>query len=126
MTAVAERTMFGGLRASVAYRFATGRPFTPVSGATYDSQQQVYVPSYGAAMSERLPDFRRLDFSTSYYRQLSPSLQSVVFVSLMNVLDRNNAQRYRYNTDYSQRFLVSSLFERSIYFGATITWLENR
>ncbi|HUQ81540.1 MAG TPA: carboxypeptidase-like regulatory domain-containing protein [Gemmatimonadaceae bacterium] len=127
MTAVAERSMFGGLRASVAYRFATGRPFTPVSGATYDAQQRVFVPSYGAPMSERLPDFRRLDFSTSYFRQLSPSLQSVVFVSLMNVLDRNNAQRYRYNADYSQRHLVSSLFERSVYFGGTITWLrENR
>ena len=78
-------------------------------------------------MSERLPAFRRLDFSTSYFRQITPGLQSVVFVSLMNMLDRTNAQRYRYNADYSRRFIVSSLFERSVYFGATITWLkENR
>jgi hypothetical protein len=50
-----------------------------------------------------------------------------VFVSLMNMLDRNNAQRYRYNADYTRRYIVSSLFERSVYFGATITWLkENR
>ena len=78
-------------------------------------------------MSERLPDFRRLDLSTSYFRQITPGLQSVVFVSLMNMLDRNNAQRYRYNPDYSRRYLVPSLFERSVYFGGTITWLkENR
>ena len=127
MTAVAERRIFGGLRASVAHRFATGRPFTPVSGAAYDSRQQVFVPAYGAPMSERLPAFRRLDLSTSYFRQITPGLQSVVFVSLMNVLDRNNAQRYRYNADYSRRYLVSSLFERSVYFGGTVTWLkENR
>jgi hypothetical protein len=127
MTSVVERSMFGGLRAAIAYRYATGRPFTPVSAATYDSQQQVYVPAYGAPMSERLPAFRRLDVSTSYFRQITPSLQSVFFVSLMNLLDRNNAQRYRYNTDYSRRYLVSSLFERSVYFGGTITWLkENR
>ena len=127
MTTVAERSLFAGIRGSVAYRFATGRPFTPVSGATYDSQYEVYVPSFGTAMSERLPAFRRLDVSASYFRQFRPGLQSVVFVSLMNVLDRNNAQRYRYSADYSQRFLVSSLFERSIYFGGTIMWSkENR
>jgi hypothetical protein len=127
VTAVAERSMFGGLRASLAYRFATGRPFTPVVGATYDSVQRVYVPSYGEPMVDRLPAFQRLDFSTSYFRQLTPGLQSVVFVSLMNMLDRTNAQRYRYNADYSRRYIVSSLFERSVYFGATITWLkENR
>jgi len=127
MTAVAERTITGGLRASLAYRFATGRPFTPVGSAAFDDRQQVYVPSYGAPMSERLPDFRRLDVSTSYFRQITPGLQSVVFVSLMNMLDRNNAQRYRYSADYSRRYLVPSLFERSVYFGGTITWLkENR
>jgi hypothetical protein len=127
VTAVAERSLFGGLRTSIAYRYATGRPFTPVAGATYDSQQRVYVPTYGPPMSERLPTFRRLDFSTSYFRQLTPGLQSVVFVSLMNMLDRTNAQRYTYNADYSRRTIASSLFERSVYFGATITWLkENR
>ena len=78
-------------------------------------------------MSERLPAFRRLDVSTSYFRPLTPQLQGVFFVSLMNVLDRKNAQRFRYNANYSRRFVVSSLFERSVYFGATITWLkENR
>lgn len=127
MTVVAERTLLGGMRASIAYRYATGRPITPVASATYDATQQVYVPAYGAPLSERLPAFRRLDFSTSYFRQITPGLQSVVFVSLMNMLDRTNAQGFRYSPDYSRRFVVSSLFERSIYFGGTITWLkENR
>jgi hypothetical protein len=85
------------------------------------------VPTYGAAMGERLPAFRRLDLSTSYFRQLTPGLQSVLFVSLMNMLDRENAQSFRYSPDYSRRHLVPSLFERSVYFGGTITWLrENR
>ena len=126
-TVVAERSLLGGLRAALAYRYATGRPFTPVTGSTYNAEQQVYVPQYGAPMSERLPAFRRLDFSTSYYRQVTPGMQTVVFVSLMNMLDRTNAQQYTYNADYSRRSVVPSLFERSVYFGATITWLkENR
>jgi len=126
-TVVAERSLLGGLRASLAYRYATGRPFTPVTGSTHDAEQRVYVPQYGEPMSERLPAFRRLDFSTSYYRQFTPEVQTVLFVSLMNLLDRTNVQKYTYNADYSRRTVVPSLFERSVYFGATITWLkENR
>jgi vitamin B12 transporter len=127
LTAVAERTIVAGWRASMAYRHATGRPVTPVVASTYDGAQQVFVPTYGSPMSERLPAFHRLDLSTSYFRQITPGLQSVVFVSLMNMLDRENAQSFRYNPDYSRRFVVPSIFERSVYFGGTITWLkENR
>ena len=127
MTAVAERTIVGGLRASMAYRYATGRPFTPVTGSLYDGTRQVFVPEYGAAMSERLPAFRRLDLSASYFRPVGSTLQTVAFVSVMNILDRENAQSFRYSPDYSTRHLVPSLFERSVYFGGTITWLkENR
>ena len=127
MTTVAERTIVGGLRASMAYRYATGRPFTPVTGSVYDASRRVFVPGYGAPMSERLPAFRRLDLSASYFRPIGPTFQTVAFVSVMNILDRENAQSFRYSPDYSTRHLVPSLFERSVYFGGTITWLkENR
>lgn len=127
VTTVAERTIVGGLRASAAYRYATGRPFTPVTGSAYDAARRVFVPEYGAPMSERLPAFRRVDVSASYFRPIGATLQTVVFVSMMNILDRENAQSFRYSADYSTRHLVPSLFERSVYFGGTITWLkENR
>jgi hypothetical protein len=78
-------------------------------------------------MSERLPAFRRLDLSASYFRQVTPALQTVIFASVMNVFDRENAQSVRYTPDYARRQIVPSLFERSVYFGGTITWLkENR
>ena len=124
MTTVAERTIVGGLRASMAYRYATGRPFTPVTGSTYDGAQRVFVPEYGSPMSERLPAFRRLDLSASYFRPIGSTLQTVAFVSVMNILDRENAQSFRYSPDYSRRHLVPSLFQRSVYFGGTITWLK--
>jgi hypothetical protein len=127
LTTVAERTIIGGLRASMAYRYATGRPFTPVTGSMYDGTQRVFVPEYGSPMSERLPAFRRLDLSASYFRPVGSTLQTVAFVSVMNILDRENAQSFRYSPDYSRRHLVPSLFDRSVYFGGTITWLkENR
>ena len=127
LTTVAERAVVGGLRALVAYRYATGRPFTPVFGSEYDPSHRVFVPEYGAPMSERLPAFRRVDLSASYFRQVTPSLQTVLFASIMNIFDRDNAQSVRYTADYSRREMVPSLFERSVYFGGTITWLkENR
>lgn len=127
LTAVAERAVAGGLRASMAYRYATGRPFTPVVGSEHDASHQVFVPQYGTAMSERLPAFRRVDLSASYFHQVTPSLQTVLFASVMNIFGRENAQAARYTADYSRREMVPSLFERSVYFGGTITWLkENR
>ncbi|HEX6053239.1 MAG TPA: hypothetical protein VFZ21_28420, partial [Gemmatimonadaceae bacterium] len=127
LTTVAERAIIGGLRASVAYRYATGRPFTPVVGSEFDASQQVFVPEYGEPMSERLPAFRRVDLSASYFRQVTPSLQTVLFASVMNLFGRENAQSVRYTADYSDRRIVPSLFERSVYFGGTVTWLkENR
>ena len=127
LTTVAERSVVGGVRASVAYRYATGRPFTPVAGSEYDAVHGVFIPAYGAPMSERLPAFRRVDLSASYFRQVTPSLQTVLFASVMNIVGRENAQGVRYSSDYSHRRITPSLFERSVYFGGTITWLkENR
>ena len=73
-------------------------------------------------MSERLPDFHRLDFSIGHLRRFGESLQAVFFYSLSNALDRENVHAYRYSADYSQRIPVRSLFNRSHYFGATVTW----
>ena len=55
---------------TVQYWAATGRPFTPVAGAAFDSARALYVPTYGAPNSERFPAFRRLDLSVSRTRPL--------------------------------------------------------
>jgi vitamin B12 transporter len=121
LTALAERRWLG-IISSVAYRYATGRPFTPVVSATFDPSRSMWAPTYGTPMSERLPDFHRLDFSIGHLRRFGESLQAVFFYSLSNALDRENVHAYRYSADYSQRIPVRSLFNRSHYFGATVTW----
>lgn len=122
VTAIADRALPYGFRAAAAFRHGTGRPFTPVLDATFDAAQQVYVPRYGSPMSERLPAFQRIDLSASYYRPISGEMQVVFFVSMMNVFDRNNVHRYRYNADYSQRYPVAGIFQRSVFFGGSMTW----
>jgi hypothetical protein len=121
ITATAERRWAGSIMSAIAYRHATGRPFTPVVGATHDTARDVWVPIYGPAMSNRLPAYHRVDISASWFRQFSPSLQGVVFWSVSNVLDRRNIHEYRYTSDYSARVPARSIFNRAHYFGAAIT-----
>ena len=71
-------------------------------------------------MSERLPAFRRFDISGSYYHRFSAAMQAVFYASLSNVLDRENVYGYRYSRDYRERAPVRSIFNRSLYFGASL------
>jgi vitamin B12 transporter len=120
LTAMLTRQWARGWQTSAAYRHATGRPFTPVVSATFDEARRLWVPTYGIAMSERLPPFHRLDLSASWFRRISPSLQVVAYWSMSNVLDRANVHAYRYSSDYTQRLPVRSIFERSHYFGMSV------
>ncbi len=119
---ISERTWRNRWRLALAYRYASGRPFTPVTSAALDSTRQVWVPSYGAPFSERLPAFFRVDAAASWLHSFWPNSLMVVFVAVQNVLDRKNVYDYRYNADYSVRIPTRSMFNRSIYFGATINW----
>ncbi len=120
-TAVVERHFGMHWTIATAYRAATGRPFTPITGATFDDDRDIYTAEYGAPMGERLPDFRRLDLSVSWFGRITPAWQAVFYVTLTNALDRTNVQAYRYSPDYTRRTPVQSVFNRSIYFGTTIT-----
>lgn len=119
---IAERGFANGVRLGATYRSASGKPYTPITGASFDAPRNVYVPMYGAEMSERFPGLRRFDVSLSRFRPLSPSLLSVVYASLSNVFNHENVQSWSYSRDYTQRVAVPSIFNRSVYFGASLIW----
>jgi hypothetical protein len=126
VSVVADENLPGGWTASVAARYATGKPFTPVSGSTLDAARGVWVPRYAAPNSERLPPLQRLDCSLSRAFAMTPTLFAVAFASVNNLANRRNVYEYRYNADYSQRLPVPSLFDRSLYFGASFTHTSPR
>ncbi len=105
----------------VAYRAATGVPFTPITGAAFDETRGLWQPVHGAPMSERLPAYERVDLSASVLQSFWPDNITVFFVSMMNSLDRSNVLQFRYNRDYSERIPLKTPFPRSIYFGVTTT-----
>ncbi len=107
--------LYGGMT----YRFATGRPYTPVIDAFRVQDQSYYLPVEGAVNSERLPDFHRLDMNLSYYLAL-PENQSITFyLSVSNTLNRKNVTDYTYSRDYSTKSPVYSNYQRFFYFGVT-------
>ncbi|MEP6493985.1 MAG: TonB-dependent receptor [bacterium] len=117
---IGDQTLPKGWSVSAAWRYATGKPFTPITSASFDTARGVWQPAYGAASSDRLPPLKRLDISLSRVTRFSGN-QLVYFFSLDNVLDRDNIYQYTYNTTYTQRIPVRSLFKRSVYFGGSLT-----
>jgi hypothetical protein len=121
LTAVIDATFAQFYSISSALRYSTGRPFSPVLSATFDAGNNVWEPEYGAPFSERVPDFYRVDLSFSRLVPLPHSRMIVLFAAVNNILDRKNINAYQYSPDYSERTPVRSQFNRSVYFGATVT-----
>ncbi len=117
---IAEKLLPRGYRAGLTWRTSSGRTYTPVTSAAYDATEETWVPAWGTPNSGRFPELRRLDVSASRYMPITPSLQGVFYLSLSNVLDRDNTQGWRYSPDYQTRTPVRSIFNRSVYFGASL------
>jgi hypothetical protein len=118
---IVEKTWGPQWRMAVAWRSSSGRPYTPVATARFDSTASRFVPTFGTTNSERYPALRRLDVSMSRFWFPTPRTQCVVYVSVANALSRTNTQAWAYSADYAERVAVPSIFNRSVYFGATLT-----
>lgn len=108
---------------------ASGRPYTPVVGATYDASRGAYRPVYGEHDSDRMPPYGRLDlrltrlFSLPRWGALPRSGACAAYVEGLNVLDIGNVLDYVYNSDYSERYETESYFSRRLLVaGFTLTW----
>jgi hypothetical protein len=120
LIAVVGRQIRPGWNARAAWRYATGRPFTEVIGATPSPESDVWIPAYGAPFGARQPAFHRLDLSFSRLVFFGEDGLLVVFASLNNVYDRFNVLEYRWAEDYSQRFPVRDSSQRRVFVGMSI------
>jgi vitamin B12 transporter len=95
-----------GFEVSTAFRYATGKPFTPAP-LSYNS--------------ERLPSYKKWDVALTKLHGLLGGNFAVFFISVSNVMNTANIRDYFFSPDYSERTEVRSYFTRSIYFGVAIT-----
>ena len=95
-------------RAAWRLRFATGNPFTPVTGAVFDSDSDLYLPTRGAFFSDRLDPFFQLDLRVDK-KWIYDTWVLSVYLDILNVANTKNSEGTRYSYDYSQKEVVQGL-----------------
>ncbi|MGH7490862.1 MAG: TonB-dependent receptor [bacterium] len=124
LTIVGKLRVIQFLSTGLTYRYATGRPFTPIAGANRNDEFGYYQPIEGPVNSERLPAFQRLDASLSYYLPYGAGHSATFYLAVSNVLNRANVLGYEYSADYVTRTPRTTNYRRFIYFGVTATLLQ--
>jgi hypothetical protein len=110
-------------RVGINYKFATGRPFTPVVTSEINSSSGIYQPKYGIDNSERFPNYHRLDFRITHLNQIFKMFYTVFYIEALNILDITNLFGYSYSPDYSERYRIKSYFgRRTIVLGTQISF----
>ena len=111
------------------YSTSTGRPYTPVTSATFDPSAGIWRPTFAEDNSGRLPDYKRLDvrvtqlFSLPRLIGLPGSSICVAYAEALNVLDIRNVLDITYSADYSRRIEQESYFgRRMVVCGFGLTW----
>ncbi len=122
LTVVAKAQLLGFVSAGVTFRCATGKPFTPITGATARAGGAYYEPIEGEVNSQRYPNFDRLDGSLSYFCPFGEGNAAVFYLGITNVLNKANPVMYEYSPDYSRRTLRTTDVRRSVYFGISVSF----
>jgi hypothetical protein len=84
------------------FRLQSGLPATPVEGAIFDSDANLYYPSFGAVNSVRAPMHHQLDLRIDRSFTLGP-FHMTQFLDIQNVYMNESAVSYFYGFDYTQR-----------------------
>lgn len=98
-----ERWTFSGR-----FRFVTGLPYTPVNGATFDSDNDVYIPNAGRIYSERFDAFKQLDIRIDR-KYIYERWILTAYVDILNVTNAKNSQNIQYSYDYKDNKKVRGL-----------------
>ncbi len=92
------------------FKFNTGNPYTPVTGAVYNSNLDKYQPSYlkDEPYTERLPDYHSLDVFATYdslYNEFKLKYQfGIQYLAFTKRIDS-----IQYNFDYTEKESVANL-----------------
>jgi hypothetical protein len=94
---------------SARVQLASGLPYTPYTGAIYDSDTDTYEPLYVPPLSARAPFHHQIDLRVDYRVVVRRRFGLDVFLDLHNAYRNRDAIAYRYNYDYSERTAISAL-----------------
>ncbi len=106
LTAVLGWSLPRGFEIGARMRYASGFPRTPVTGSYYDATKNRWQPTFGEHNSIRIPAFVQLDARVAKRFDIRRT-KLEIFVELLNVWNRRNAEELIYSPDYSRRGTIS-------------------
>ncbi len=83
-----------GLQVGLGARYNTGKPFTLLADIAPGSNGEILLDTPNA---ERLPDYFKLDFSTTYVFDISEKIRGSMGISIWNILNRRNVVNAYYS-----------------------------
>lgn len=108
LTAVGDIELGRNWKFSGRIRYTTGNPYTPVSSAILDVDNDEYTPIRGAINSERLSSFFEADVRFDKKWIYNNWILSA-YLDVENVTNKKNPQQVNYNYNYSQSATISGL-----------------
>ncbi len=90
------------------FRYVSGNPYTPVVSATYDSDNDVYIPQRGDLYSARNKDFFQLDFRIDRKWVYDTWIFSG-YLDIQNVTNQKNQEGLTYSYNYSEKQEITGL-----------------
>jgi hypothetical protein len=105
---VASYKLPRGFQLGVRFRYVTGNPYTPVTGAYYNSNGDRYTPLYGPTFGARLPSFNQLDVRLDKMWTFN-RWKLAMYLDLQNVYDAANAEGITYNFNYTIKNTINGL-----------------
>jgi outer membrane cobalamin receptor len=90
------------------FQLHSGLPYTPATGAVFDNDRNLYLPTYGETNSARAPLHHQLDLRVDYSWRWGPTALTA-FLDVQNVYMNNSPIMYAYSYDYTQSTTVKSL-----------------
>ena len=109
LTALASYAIGKGFEVGARFRYASGFPRTPVTGAYYDAKSDTYQPTFGAQNSIRIPPFVSLDLRASKRFTFGPTTELEIYLDVQNVTNRENPEELVYSRDYSEQRSITGL-----------------
>ena len=89
------------------FQYASGRPDTPIVGATYDADTGKYDKREGAARSVREPAYRQIDARVEH-DWLFDTWSMGLYLDVINVTNATNVEAIQYDFRYRQSSPVTS------------------
>jgi TonB family protein len=108
LSALGSYDLGAGFVVGTRFRYATGYPRTPVTGAFFDVQTGGYQPFFGQLNSIRIPPFVQWDLRVAKTFAIGRSSLET-YLDVQNVTNRANPEEIVYSLDYSQRRTITGL-----------------